>query len=223
MINIFHVVAYVEMVIRHLTLTFIQAPMFSFTRLRGADPTLGVEMASTGEVACFGDHAEGAFLQAMLATGFKLPKVGSTVLLSIYNADFRREFAECAVTLSNMGYKLSATPGTARWYREHCQLDVKMVAKPVNAEDDGDDAATGAPSAVSELKESDIELVINISDGTTRKDEISSGYIIRRTTVDYGISLVTNVKCAVWLVKSMERGYDKFKAKSISEFYLLDV
>lgn len=197
--------------------------MFSFTRLRGADPTLGVEMASTGEVACFGDDAQRAFLQAMLATGFKLPRAGSTVLLSIVNDNFRREFAESATTLRKMGYKLSATPGTARWYNENYKLDMKMVTKPVNADDEGDDPATGAPSALSELKESDVELVINISEGTTRKDEISSGYIIRRTTVDYGISLVTNVKCAIWLVKSMERGYDTFKAKSIAEFYHLDV
>ena len=66
-----------------------------------------------------------------------------------------------------------------------------------------------------------MELVINISEGTTRKDEITSGYLIRRASVDFGISLVTNVKCAVWLAKSMERGFDSFKAKSIAEFYSL--
>lgn len=197
--------------------------MFSFTRLRGADPTLGVEMASTGEVACFGGDAQGAFLQAMLATGFKLPRSGSTVLLSIANDEFRREFAESAVILNKMGYKLSATPGTARWYKTNCNVDMKLVAKPVTGEDEVNDTPTDAPSALSELKESDIELVINISEGTTRKDEISSGYVIRRTAVDYGIGLITNVKCAVWLVKSMELGHDKFKAKSIAEFYNLDV
>jgi carbamoyl-phosphate synthase/aspartate carbamoyltransferase len=196
--------------------------MFSFTRLRGADPTLGVEMASTGEVACFGSDAQGAFLQAMLATGFKIPSKGSTVLLSIANDDFRREFAESASILNKMGYKLSATPGTARWYKANCNLDMKIVAKPVTGEDEANDASD-APNALTELKESDVELVINISEGTTRKDEISSGYMIRRTAVDFGIGLVTNVKCAVWLAKSMELGYDKFKAKSIAEFYHLDV
>lgn len=197
--------------------------MFSFTRLRGADPTLGVEMASTGEVACFGSDAQGAFLQAMLATGFKIPKQGSTVLLSIASDAFRREFAESAAILNKMGYKLSATPGTARWYKANCNLDMKIVTKPVTGDDEVNDADTGAPSAMSELKESDVELVINISEGTTRKDEISSGYMIRRTAVDYGIGLVTNVKCAVWLAKSMELGYDKFKARNIAEFYHLDV
>ena len=197
--------------------------MFSFTRLRGADPTLGVEMASRGEVACFGSDAQGAFLQAMLATGFKLPKPGSTVLLSIANDDFRREFADSAAIFHKMGYKLSATPGTARWYKANRNLDMKIVTKPVTGEDDADDSIVDAPSAMSELKESDVNLVINISEGTTRKDEISSGYMIRRTAVDYGIGLITNVKCAVWLAKSMELGYDKFKAKNIAEFYHLDV
>ena len=197
--------------------------MFSFTRLRGADPTLGVEMASTGEVACFGGDAQGAFLQAMLATGFKIPKTGSTVLLSIANDAFRREFAESALILNKMGFKLSATPGTAKWYKANCNLDMKIVAKPVTGEDDANVTSLDTPSAMSELKESDVELVINISEGTTRRDEISSGYMIRRTAVDYGIGLITNVKCAVWLAKSMELGYDKFKAKSIAEFYHLDV
>ena len=198
--------------------------MFSFTRLRGADPTLGVEMASTGEVACFGHDPQQAFLQAMLATGFKLPKSGSTILLSIANDEIRREFAESAIIFDKIGYKLSATPGTASWYKTNCKLDMKVVRKPVNEDGDEVDADfKDAPSAITELKESDVELVINISEGTTRRDEISSGYMIRRTSVDYGIGLVTNVKCAVWLAKSMELGYDQFPARNIGEFYHLDV
>ena len=64
-------------------------------------------------------------------------------------------------------------------------------------------------------------MVINISDGTTRRDEISAGYLVRRAAVDFGIGLITNVKCAVWLATSMSNGMHKFKAKSISEFYSL--
>lgn len=195
--------------------------MFSFTRLRGADPTLGVEMASTGEVACFGDDAHEAFLQSLLATGFKLPKEGASILISIASAPFLQEFAESAVILSKLGFKLCGTPGTAKFYKENYQLDVKEVTKPSDAKDDANCPKTGAPSALSEIKEGDVELVINISEGTTRKDEITSGYLIRRASVDFGASLVTNVKCAVWLAKSMERGFDSFKAKSISEFYSL--
>jgi len=69
------------------------------------------------------------------------------------------------------------------------------------------------------IKEGKVELVIIISEGTTHKDEITSGYLIRRAAADFGVSLVTNVNCATWLVKSLERGFDCFKAKSISEFY----
>lgn len=199
----------------------VKAPMFSFTRLRGADPTLGVEMSSTGEVACFGDDAHEAFLQSLLATGFKLPKQNSSVLLSIASDEFRREFAESAVSLAKMGFKLCGTPGTVKYFKENYQLDMKIVTKPDNADDEEDCPETGAPSALSEIKEGGIELVINISEGTTRKDEISSGYLIRRSAVDFGISLVTNLKCAVWLAQSMERGFENFKAKSISEFYSL--
>jgi carbamoyl-phosphate synthase/aspartate carbamoyltransferase len=199
----------------------VKAPMFSFTRLRGADPTLGVEMSSTGEVACFGDDAHEAFIQSLLATGFKLPKAGSSILLSIASDVFRREFAESAVILSKLGFKLLGTPGTVKYFKDNYQLDITMVTKPVDEKDEASCPTTGATSALSEIKEGDVQLVINISEGTTRKDEITSGYLIRRAAVDFGIGLVTNLKCAVWLVGSLERGLEKFKAKSISEFYSL--
>ena len=195
--------------------------MFSFTRLRGADPTLGVEMSSTGEVACFGEDVHEAFLQSLLATGFKLPKKTSSILISIASDSFRHEFAECAVILANLGFQLCGTPGTAKYFKENFQLDLKKVNKPVDADDDSSCPETGTPSALTEIKEGNIDLVINISDGTTRRDEITSGYHIRRAAVDFGVSLVTNVKCAVWLVKSMEGGCASFKAKSVSEFYSL--
>ena len=195
--------------------------MFSFTRLRGADPTLGVEMASTGEVACFGDDAQEAFIQAMLATGFKIPTPGSSILLSIASDEFRYEFAESAQILNKLGFKLCGTSGTCKYFKEHYGLDMKELRKPVDADDIEACVDSGAPSALTYIKESDVELVINISEGTTRKDEISSGYIIRRTAVDFGVGLITNVKCAVWLAKCLERGLDKFKAKSITEFYNL--
>ena len=187
--------------------------MFSFTRLRGADPTLGVEMASTGEVACFGDDAHEAFIQALLATGFKLPRANSSILLSIASDPFRLEFAKSAQILERLGYKLCGTPGTTKFFQENYGLNIKMVCKPSDTDDDSVCPDTGAPSALTEIKDGDVELVINLSEGTTRKDEISSGYIIRRAAVDFGVSLVTNVKCAVWLVKCLDLGLDVFKAK----------
>merc|ERR1719331_2060990 len=94
----------------------VKAPMFSFTRLRGADPKLGVEMSSTGEVACFGVNAHDAFLKSLLSTGFKLPSKTMNILLSIANEDFRKEFLEAAKILQKLGYNLYGTPGTALFY-----------------------------------------------------------------------------------------------------------
>jgi carbamoyl-phosphate synthase (ammonia) len=93
----------------------IKSPMFSFTRLRGADPVLGVEMASTGEVACFGENKHEAFLKALLASNFELPKEG--ILLSA-QADFLPEITHAAYTLHRLGFKLYATPETATFLAE---------------------------------------------------------------------------------------------------------
>ena len=94
----------------------VKAPIFSFTRLRGADPTLGVEMASTGEVACFGESVHEAFLLSMLSTTFKLPNKNRTILLSIASDVFRREFLPSAQILVDLGYKLYGTRPTVQLY-----------------------------------------------------------------------------------------------------------
>ena len=195
-----------------------QAPMFSFTRLRGADPTLGVEMSSTGEVACFGYDSHEAFLQSMLSTGFKLPTRTRTILLSIASEEFRSEFLDAARILAKLGYNLVGTPGTARYYNES-GLSIVTVTKPVNEEDIEQCAATGASSALKEIHDGHIDMVINISEGTNRRDEITSGYVIRRAAVDFDVSLITNVKCAVKLVECLDRGYDTFRPKHIGQFY----
>ena len=192
--------------------------MFSFTRLRGADPSLGVEMASTGEVACFGETQNEAFMNAILSTKFELPSNNRTIMLSIASDAKRFEFAESAVELVKLGkYKLYATPGTAAYYKDNYQLDMEVVTKPQSESDDG------PGTALHEIKGSKIDLVINISDGTSvRKDEITSGYLIRRASVDFGTSLVTNVKCAVQLVECLSRGLDNESAvepRHISEYY----
>lgn len=194
----------------------VKAPMFSFTRLRGADPTLGVEMASTGEVACFGANEHEAFIQAMLATGFKLPNKTRTILLSIASDDYRKEFTAAAHILQDLGYNLVGTPGTAKYYSEQEQLTISKMSKPVDEDDNGTDTS---PSVLKALKQGKFDLVINISEGTTRKDEISSGYIIRRAAVDFDVSLITNVKCAIKLAECLGLGLEKYSARHIGEFY----
>jgi carbamoyl-phosphate synthase/aspartate carbamoyltransferase len=194
----------------------VKAPMFSFTRLRGADPTLGVEMASTGEVACFGEDMHEAFMQALLASTFKLPKKNGSILLSIASDAFRSEFCEGVSILHKLGYKLFATPGTAAYYKQMLNIDMNIVTKP---ESDSDVGNADSPSALKVIRGNQIEMVINISDGTSRNDEITAGYLMRRACVDFGISLVTNVKCAALLAESLERGLDRFTVKNISDFY----
>jgi carbamoyl-phosphate synthase/aspartate carbamoyltransferase len=193
----------------------VKAPMFSFTRLRGADPNLGVEMSSTGEVACFGEDAHEAFLQSLLSTTFKLPNRNRTILLSIASDGFRREFAESFLILHKLGYKLFATPGTAAYFKDHHDLHTEVVSKPTCETDEGEGTALDV------IKNGKIDLVINVSEGATRRDEITSGYIIRRATVDFGVSLVTDIKCAITLVECFDRGMGngKFKPRHIGEFY----
>ncbi|KAL7556855.1 hypothetical protein ACA910_016326 [Epithemia clementina (nom. ined.)] len=193
----------------------VKAPIFSFTRLRGADPTLGVEMASTGEVACFGEDVHEAFLQSMLSTTFRLPNKNKTILLSIASDRFRREFEESAVILSKLGYILYGTPGTAKFYEDSSAIPIEVVSKPVSEADDG------PGTALHVIKSGKIDLVINVSEGSTRREEVTSGYIIRRTVVDFGVSLVTDLKCAILLAECFERGMGdgRFTPYHIGEFY----
>ena len=114
----------------------VKAPMFSFTRLRGADPTLGVEMSSTGEVACFGNNLQEAFLAAIEATGFKLPPVDGSILVSIAKSDSvvegqdaRHEFLPYMKQMEELGLTLYGTPGTAEYYQKH-GIAVTPLAKP---------------------------------------------------------------------------------------------
>ena len=198
----------------------VKAPMFSFTRLRGADPNLGVEMASTGEVACFGDTEHEAFMQSMISAKFKLPSKDKFILLSIASDTFRDQFWRSAKVFQDLGYKLLGTPGTAAFMKAK-GVEIGVVKKPADEEDEDDCAETGAPSALKEIRQRNVTMVINISEDTSRKDEITAGYIMRRAAVDFDISLVTNIKCAVEIAEALERGYDKFEAKHIGEFYKL--
>lgn len=195
----------------------VKAPMFSFTRLRGADPTLGVEMSSTGEVACFGNDEHEAFIQSLMATGFKLPPKDGVILLSIASDEFRKEFTHAAHVLNKMGYKLMGTPGTSKYYADVEGLSLVSMQKPVSEDDEINN--DGSSTILKEIRDGKVNMIINISEGTTRKDEISSGYIMRRAAVDYGVSLITDVKCAIRMAECLGRGLDKYNAKHIGEFY----
>lgn len=169
--------------------------MFSFTRLRGADPTLGVEMSSTGEVACFGKDVQEAFLQALLATNFKLPDKSPIkyILVSIADEKMQSEFMESLEQLIEMGYKICATPGTAEYYKERGFDSIVSLDKSLDAAN----TASESNTVLNWIRQRRIDLVINVPEGTsgpTKHDEVTAGYLMRRAAVDYGCSLITNIK-----------------------------
>ncbi|CAM9447351.1 unnamed protein product, partial [Choristocarpus tenellus] len=156
-----------------------KAPMFSFTRLRGADPVLGVEMSSTGEVACFGANKEEAFLKALLSTGFKIPE--KNILLSVQHSMFD-DIVHVGHDLHKLGYNLFATELTHD-YLEDKGVPSTLVRFP--------SAQGTAPNVVDHLREKKIDLVINLP--THESKMLEDNYAIRRTAVDFGIPLLTNL------------------------------
>jgi carbamoyl-phosphate synthase large subunit len=173
----------------------VKAPQFSFGRLSGADPVLGIEMASTGEVACMGDDADEALLKAMLATGFRLPKRG--VLLSLGPMGDKYRFADDARALARAGLSLFATSGTAEVLREE-GIDCRVAGK--SGTGDGVDG----PDALELMRSRTIDMVINIPrefDERGRPD----GYRIRRAAIDMNVPLVTDLCVARKLVRAITR------------------
>lgn len=168
----------------------VKAPQFSFTRLKGADPILGVEMASTGEVACFGDSKEEAFMNALLSTGFKLPE--KNILLSTGPTENKAEFLEHCRHLAEAGYVLHGSPGTASFLKEHGVPTISLHW-PLDKEQ---------PNIKNFIEEGKIELVINIPKNNTRT-ELTNGYWIRRLAVDHHVSLITNINCAKLFVDAL--------------------
>ncbi|XP_054471168.1 carbamoyl-phosphate synthase [ammonia], mitochondrial [Anoplopoma fimbria] len=159
----------------------IKAPMFSWPRLRDADPVLRCEMASTGEVACFGPNIYSAFLKAMLSTGFKLPQKG--ILIGIQHS-FRPNFLATAHQLKEEGFKLFATEATSAWL---CANDVP--ATPVAWPSDNG-RETSLPSIKRLVSQGDIDLVVNLPNNNSR--HLKDNFLIRRMAVDHSVPLITN-------------------------------
>jgi carbamoyl-phosphate synthase large subunit len=184
----------------------VKAPQFSFTRLDGADPTLGVEMASTGEVACLGNDFEEAFLKALLAVGYRLPI--RRVLLSTGPVEAKAAFLAATRQLQAQGITLYATEGTARFLAAN-GIDVTVLHWPLEAR---------SPNVLEYLAEKRIDLVINIPKNT-QEQELTNDYIIRRRTVDFGIPLITDIQLAQRLVEALGRKrIEDLHAKSWREY-----
>ena len=171
----------------------IKASQFSFTRLKGSDPVLGVEMSSTGEVACLGDDFNEAFLKSCMSTGFRIPEKG--IMLSTGKPLNKAEFLEDLKLLNKRGLKFYGTKGTAEFYKENGNIDVEVLWRPFDNKE---------PSILTYLEEGKIDLVINIPK-TAEKTELDSDYIIRRKAVDMNVPLITNIQFAKRFVKSLDK------------------
>lgn len=170
----------------------VKASQFSFTRLKGSDPVVGVEMSSTGEVACLGDDFNEAFLKSMLSVGFKIPQ--KAVLLSTGTLKEKAEFLEELKTLRKMGLKFYGTQGTADFYGEN-GIEVEALHRPFDQLE---------PSVLTYLQDGKVDLVINIPK-TAEKEELDSDYLVRRRAVDLNIPLITNPQFAKRFVKSLRK------------------
>lgn len=162
----------------------IKASQFSFSRLQGADPVLGVDMASTGEVGCIGENTSEALLKAMLSVGNRIPRSG--VLLSTGTPRQKADMLDAAHRLHNHGYKLYATAGTHAFLTENGIPAVKVYwpSQP-----------DLQPQAIDLLHEHKIDLVVNIPKNLS-STELSNGYKIRRAAVDLNVPLLTNARLA---------------------------
>jgi carbamoyl-phosphate synthase large subunit len=184
----------------------VKAPQFSFTRLDGADPTLGVEMASTGEVACLGRDFDEAFLKALISVEFRFPL--KSVLLSTGPVESKAAFLDGARRLTNLGVKLYATHGTGEFLKKN-GIESTVLAWPL-------DEKTNC--ALDVIKTGKVDLVINIPKHY-QKEELTNDYLIRRTAVDFGVPLITNLQIAERLTEALERiPMDQLKVRRWSSY-----
>ncbi len=163
----------------------VKASQFSFSRLHKADPVLGVDMSSTGEVGCMGDDFNEALLNAMIAVGFSIPK--KAVMFSTGAAKSKVELLESSRTLQKKGYQIYATSGTATFLNAH-----GVSTTPVFWPDERPDAENNVMKMISEHK---FDLIVNIPKNHTKR-ELTNGYKIRRGAIDHNIPLITNARLA---------------------------
>lgn len=173
----------------------VKAPLFSFSRMPGADPVLRVEMSATGEVAAFGDDIHTALLTAMLGAGFKLPKPGCSVILSVGPWEDKTILVESAQVLEKLGFTLVATKGTAAMLR-----DRHIACTETNKASQG-----GADDILTLIGSGKVGLVVNIPTGQGHQAEITDGYRIRRLCIDYNIPVITNTQLAVAVVGAIHK------------------
>jgi carbamoyl-phosphate synthase large subunit len=169
----------------------VKAAQFSFSRLKGADPTMGVAMASTGEVGCLGFEMEEALLSALRSVGLRLGE--KTALVSTGPPETKAAFLPVVMKLQGMGYTFFATAGTARFLRSN-GIDVDTLRWPLEG---------GSPNCIDHIREGRVGLVINIPKNN-EEEELSNDYMIRRAAIDHQVPLLTNLRLTERLVEALE-------------------
>jgi carbamoyl-phosphate synthase large subunit len=185
----------------------IKAPQFSFTRLQKADPVLGVDMASTGEVGAIGSHFDDALLTSMLAVGYRIPQ--KNIMISSGGTKSKVTLLEACRLLRDKGYNLFATGGTKKFLEEN-GVESTFVAWP-----DDENAELKVNDMIAEKR---FDLIINIPKNLTER-ELTNGYLIRRGAIDYNIPLITNARLAGAFIKAFCRiSQDDIKIKHWEEY-----
>ncbi len=185
----------------------IKASQFSFARLLKADPVLGVDMASTGEVGCLGDDTNEAILKSMLSVGYKIPQ--KNILLSTGDAKQKAELLDAAKTLADKGYNLYATGGSWKYLVEN-NIPATRVYWPTEP--------SMEPQAMDMLTNKQIDMVVNIPKNLT-KEELENGYKVRRAAVDFNIPLITNARLASAFINAFcNVPLEKIQIKSWDEY-----
>ena len=171
----------------------VKAAQFSFSRLHGADPVSGVEMASTGEVGCIGSSLSDALLKALLSVGYKIPKTPARILLSTGPIVDKLDFLDSARKLVKMGHTLFASRGTAKFLADN-KVPATALAWPLEKKE---------PNIADLIKKRGIDMIINIPKNNAEL-ELKNDYTIRRMAVDFDIPLFTNIKVAKEFIDALE-------------------
>jgi carbamoyl-phosphate synthase large subunit len=188
----------------------VKASQFSFARLQNADPVLGVDMSSTGEVGCMGDTFEEALLNSLIATGYKIPSKDKGIMLSSGGAKEKASLLDAAQALVKNGYTIYATAGTAKFLNEN---NVKATAVGWPDEDHKD-----IPNVMQMIADHKFDLIVNIPKNRTKR-ELTNGYRIRRGAIDHNIPLFTNARLASAFIEAFcTMSQDQLQIKSWQEY-----
>ncbi len=188
----------------------VKSSQFSFARLQNADPVLGVDMSSTGEVGCLGDSYEEALLNSMIATGYKIPSKDKGIMLSSGGTKEKASLLDAAMALQKAGYTIYATEGTANYLNDN-YIKAIAVGWP-------DETHKDVPNVMDMIHDHKFDLIVNIPKNHTKR-ELTNGYKIRRGAIDHNIPLITNARLASAFINAFTQlSVDDLGIKSWQEY-----